>query len=436
MAYSFKGGIHPSPHKSETSHKKIEVLKPPPVVVMPMQMHIGMACEPLVKVGQRVLMGEKIGDSNAFVSAPIHASISGTVVDISKKLHPSGSRVMSVTIENDYQDEAIELTPHRNYDDLSLNEMLAIVRDAGIVGHGGAAFPTHAKLSSAIGKIDTIILNGAECEPYITSDHRVMLEHSGEIVGGARALLKIFGKVDLYIGIEENKKDAIQVMRNAIGDDDRIKVATLLTKYPQGSEKQLIKAITGREVPPGKLPADARCMVTNVDTATSIYRAFEGGMPVIRRVVTVSGSAVAVPKNLHVRIGTQLRYLVEAVGGFREEPQKMIMGGPMMGLSQFSLEVPVIKATNAFLAFSENEDRRVSNPVCIRCGRCIRACPMRLLPTYIYQNAAAGNYEICEKLNVTDCMECGACTFECPGSLHLTQTFRMAKAKVLENKKK
>jgi len=343
---------------------------------------------------------------------------------------------MAVFIENDGKDELYDLEPQDDWESMSADALTGFVREAGIVGHGGAAFPTQVKIRSAIGKVDTLIINGAECEPYISSDHRCMLENTKEIVGGAKILLKMFPEASCLIAIESNKPDAIEAISKAIEKDSRMQVATLKTKYPQGSEKQLIKSVTGREVPPGALPVNAGCLVLNVETTAAIYRAIVQGRPVVRRVVTVAGSAVAQPKNLKVRVGTPLKYLIEAAGGFIEEPQKIIMGGPMMGLSQFSLDVPVIKGTNALLAFAANEDRRVEEPKCIRCGRCVQVCPMRLLPTYMYLYASKDNYEECDRLHVNDCMECGACTFECPGSLHLTQMFRVAKGKVMERRKK
>ena len=432
MAHSFRGGIHPDPHKETTAGRAIEALPAPPTVQIPMSMHIGVPAEPLVKAGEHVKMGQKIGDTDAFVSVPVHATVSGTVKSVGMALHPNGARVVSVIIENDGQDELEPLARAMEWQMMTQDEMIALIREAGIVGHGGAAFPTHVKIRSALGKVDTMIINAAECEPYITSDHRVMLEYADDVVAGIRILLRIFSRIRCIIAVENNKPDAVESLRRAIGADNRIKIDLLKTKYPQGGEKQLIRAVTGREVPPGKLPADAGCVVFNVDTVAAINRAFTQGLPDIQRVVTVSGSAITTPKNLLVRVGTPLSALVAACGGYREEPQKMVMGGPMMGVAQFSDEVPVIRGTNAFLAFSENEDRRVNDPVCIRCGRCVQVCPMRLLPTYLYLYASHDMWDECERMHVADCMECGACTFECPGSLHLTQMFRVAKAKAME----
>jgi len=436
MSHSFRGGIHPDPHKDETKNCAIQSLAPPELVVIPMSMHIGIPCQPLVQVGDKVRMGQKIGDCDQYLSVPVHASVSGTVKAVAPAPHPTGASIMSVTIENDGLDTPIELQPQDDWQNMTADAITAVIREAGIVGHGGAAFPTHAKIRSAMGRVDTMIINGAECEPYITSDYRIMMEYPEEVVQGIQVLLQIFPGVRCFVAIENNKPEAMESMRRAIGSDARIQVTELKTKYPQGSEKQLIQSVTGREVPPGKLPADTGCVVFNVDTAAAVCRAVIKGMPVIRRIVTVAGSAVTTPKNFRVRIGTLLNHVLTGADGFCEEPKKIIMGGPMMGVSQSSTGVPVMKGTNAVLAFAGNEDRRRENPVCIRCGRCIQVCPMRLLPTYLYLYAMKGNFAECDHLHVTDCMECGACTFECPGSLHLTQTFRMAKGKVMEQRKK
>ncbi|MCI6908195.1 MAG: electron transport complex subunit RsxC [Clostridiaceae bacterium] len=436
MSASFRGGIHPEPHKESTSRKRVEVLPPPRELIFPMSMHIGVPCEPAVQKGDRVLRGQKLGDSAAFISAPVHASVSGVVTAVEKRLHSSGAKLLSVVVENDGLDTPAPVSGVPDWENAEPDALIAAIRECGIVGHGGAAFPTHAKLRSAVGPVDTLIINAAECEPYITADHRALLERSAEIVGGMRVLRRIFGQVRVCLAIEKNKPDAIALMRRAMKNDPGFEVVELETKYPQGGEKQIIRAITGREVPPGKLPSEAGCCVMNVDTSAAVWRAVAEGVPDTERIVTISGSAIAVPKNLLVRVGTPVSALVAAAGGFAVPPQKFIMGGPMMGSAQFSLDVPVLKATNAVLFFSENEDRRVRTPVCIRCGRCISVCPMRLLPTYMYMNAMRGRWGECEALNVMDCMECGACTYECPGSLHLTQTFRVAKARVIERRKK
>ncbi|MBQ9535467.1 MAG: electron transport complex subunit RsxC [Clostridia bacterium] len=436
MAFTFKGGIHPDDGKRFTAAKQIELLNAPTHVVLPMTMHIGAPCAPLVKVGDHVCLGQKIADTEAPVSAPIHASVSGTVTEIAPKLHPNGSMVQCIVIENDFQDEPDPSIHALDPDTLTTDEMVAAIREAGIVGHGGAAFPTHTKILSALNKIDNILINGAECEPYITSDYRILLEYPWEVVGGAKILLRMFGLNEVKLGVEMNKQDAFPVLKEYLPQDESIKLCPLTTKYPQGAEKQLIYALTGREVPSGKLPADAGCAVFNVDTAAAIYRLFATGMPVIRRIVTVAGSAIANPKNLEVRVGTPIDQLIAACGGFSEPPNKLLMGGPMMGISLVSDEVPVIKGTNAILAFCKNECVTAKNPVCIRCGKCLAACPMRLAPTYIYNYALKRNVAELERYNTLDCIECGACTYVCPGKLPLVQGIRSGKQLVTDERRK
>jgi len=433
LSNSFFGGVHPNDGKAATSKVASQKLPPPPQVVIPMSLHIGAPCTPTVTAGDTVSLGQIIGDSKAPVSAPIHASVSGKVVAVEPRLHPNGSMVMSVVIENDGLDTLHESVVPHDREDLTDPEVLTgIIRRAGIVGMGGATFPTAFKISSGLGKVDTVIINAAECEPYITSDHRTMLEHPDEVLEGIRILTRVFGLPLAHVGIEKNKPDAIELLSKKCGDD--IKIVPLHTRYPQGAEKQLIQSITGREVPPGGLPADVGCVVFNVFTAYSVYRAVYEGMPVIERVVTVAGDCVSTPSNFICRIGTPLEYVFEAAGGFKTPPKKVLMGGPMMGVAQFDLSAPVIKGTNALLAFSGKEDRNVDNPTCIRCGKCAEVCPMRLVPMYMYMYERKNDLESLEKLHVTDCIECGACTYTCPGRLHLTQSFRTAKEKLRAEK--
>jgi electron transport complex protein RnfC len=438
MIFPFQGGVHPEGHKDATRQKPIEPLPPPARVVLPVSMHIGAPCEPVVKVGQRVLLGEKIAVSASPVSAPVHASVSGTVAAVEACPHPNGGRMLAVVLENDGADTPHpDIRPFGSAETLTAEELIAIVRDAGLVGLGGAAFPTHTKIASGLGKVDTLIVNGAECEPYITSDHRVMLETPEEILGGVRALMKIYGLESAVIAVETNKPDAVEALRRTLPRrGDGVRVAPLATRYPQGAEKQLIRAVTGREVPPGALPAGVGAAVFNVDTVASIHRAVTTGMPLLRRIVTVSGSAVSNPKNLSVRIGTPLRAVFEATGGFREQPFKIIMGGPMMGVAQHNLDAPVVKGTNALLAFSRGEGKPEKEPVCIRCGRCVSACPMRLLPVYLYHYEQKNMLAECEQMRVNDCIECGSCSYICPGRLHLVHSFRTAKQKIREAQKR
>ena len=437
MAFKFRGGIHPNDQKAATNDKPIEKVKAPTLVHLPVSMHIGAPCSPLVKVGDTVKVGQKIADTEAFVSAPIHASISGTVKAVAPRLHPNGTKVMTITIENDFKDEPFEgLTPY-DLSKMTPDEIVKAVREGGIVGHGGATFPAHIKISSGLGKVDTIIINGAECEPYITSDHRLLLEQPEKLIEGINVLIKAFGVENVLIGVEENKKNAFDKTNEVIkAKNSPAKLVPLHTRFPQGAEKQLIYALTKREIPSGKLPSDVGCAVFNVDTAIAIDTLIDTGMPVIRRIVTVSGSAVANPKNLHSPIGTPIEHLINECGGLKEEPNKLLMGGPMMGNAQFTLDIPVIKGTNAFLALSGQEDRRVKNPACLRCGKCVHVCPMGLSPVYMNLYANKALHEQYEEIGGLDCMECGSCSYECPARVQLVQNFRATKQKILASKRK
>ena len=436
MAHTFKGGIHPHDMKAATCGKAIELLPAPARVVIPMSMHIGAPCSPIVNVGDHVCLGQKIAEAQAPVSSPVHASVSGTVVEIAPKPHSYGSDILSIVIENDFKDEVDPSIKPLDIDTMTSEEIVEAVRQAGIVGHGGATVPTHIKISSGLGKVDNVLINCAECEPYITSDHRILLEYPWEVVGGAKILQKVFGVKEVKLGIELNKQDTFDGLKQYLPEDGSVKIYPLVTKYPQGSEKHLILALTGREVPSGKLPADAGCAVFNTDTCAAIYRLFNTGMPVIRRIVTVTGSAVANPKNLEARIGTPVSTLFEAAGGFNESPKKMVMGGPMMGMAIYSLDVPVIKGSNGLLAFCKDEGDVSNATKCIRCGKCVDACPVRLMPTYLYQASQKGTVADMEEFNALDCIECGSCSFVCPAKLPLVQGIRCAKQLVMEERKK
>lgn len=428
---SFKGGVHPKDKKSLTAAKSIQLLTPPSELIYPMAQHIGAPCTPCVKVGDYVKMGQKIGDSDAFVSAPVHASVSGTVKAIKPCPVPNGSMVESVIIENDFTDTPDDSIVPIDYKEVNPEDIPKLIREAGVVGMGGATFPTHVKLMPPEGKvIDTVIVNGAECEPYITSDHRVMLETPEEVIEGLKIVLYRFGITNGHIAIEENKPDAIKLMKEKCAEEG-IKVDTLKKKYPQGSEKQLIKAVTKRKVPMGKLPADVGVVVINVDTCTAIARKFRYGTPLMRRIVTVAGNPFANNVNYKVRIGTPIEYIIEQNGGFSEEPKKIIIGGPMMGVAQFRLDVPVIKGTSAILALNEKEAQIPQEAPCIRCGKCVAHCPMGLMPLYLHEAAKKGDFEACEKYNITACLECGCCSYGCPSKRHLVQEIRVAKQAVL-----
>lgn len=437
MLHGFRGGIHPDDKKAATEQRSIEVLAAPERVFLPLSMHIGAPCQPLVHVGDTVGLGQKIADSESPVSSPVHASVSGKVAAIEAYPHPNGSLSQTVVIENDFQDTLHEsVRAHGSAESLSGEEITAIIHEAGIVGLGGATFPTHVKISSGLSKVDTLIINGAECEPYITSDFRIMMESPEEIIGGVRALMKVFSLTHAVIAIESNKLPAITRLRAILPrQDDSIRILTLHTRYPQGAEKQLIRSVTGREVPPGGLPAAVGCAVFSVATTAAIHRAITTGMPLVGRVVTVAGSAVSNPKNLQVRIGTPLAALFEAAGGLREQPKKILMGGPMMGVAQPDITAPVIKATNALLAFGAKEQAVSAHPTCIRCGKCVEVCPMHLMPIYLYMYAQKNRLEECRKLNVADCIECGSCSYTCPGRLYLVQSFRTVKQQLAAAKK-
>jgi len=435
---SFKGGTHPHDNKEYTADKPIYDLQASKIMVYPMSQHIGAPCDVLVKKGDRVLMGQKIGDSTAFVSAPIHSTVSGTVINVEPRLHPNGTKVVSVVVENDYKDELTEdIKEYHDTDNLTKDEKLAIIKEAGIVGHGGATFPCHIKLNPPKDKkIDCCIVNGAECEPYLTSDYRVMLETPELVLNGLREIMSILGVTKAYIGIENNKMEAIKIMSDMAKKYEGIEVCALKTKYPQGSEKHLIKALTGREVPSGKLPADVGVVVNNIDTCTSVYNAIVYRQSVMTRVVTVSGDAIRKPSNFKVRIGTAFKDILEAAECDFENTKKIIMGGPMMGIAQYSTDAPTIKGTSAILAFKEDDLSKHDTVNCVKCGECVRSCPMKLVPAQLNSYAKLNDTEKLEKLHIMDCIECGICSYTCPCRNPITQNIKIAKAKLREQKMK
>lgn len=430
MNHKFYGGVHPAEHKEATERKPVVPLEEAPAqVVIPMSMHVGAPCKPIVAVGDEVTVGQKIGEI-AGLGAPIHASVSGKVVAVEPRPHPGGDVMMSVVIENDFKDTPHPSIVHRdNVDALTSQEIIDIVKEAGITGMGGAGFPTHVKLSGAVGKADTIILNGAECEPYITADHRLMLERGEAVIGGARFIMKALGLKEATIGIEGNKLDAVEHLKSLLPNGDTsIHVETLKTRYPQGAEKQLIQRVTGREVPPGGLPADVGCTVFNVATAAAIYDAVTEGKPLTHRNVTITGGAIERPMNVNAPIGTPVEHLIKMAGGFKTQPQRLLMGGPMMGNPQYDLTAPMFKGTNCILALTDAEAAiQDTEQTCLRCGRCVNACPMHLMPLYMHMYAEKRAWHELEGYNIMDCMECGSCNYICPGRLHLVQSFRMTK---------
>ncbi len=437
-ALTFKRGIHPNESKHLTEHKAINTILPTGDLVYPMVQHIGAPCKPIVAKGDYVFAGQKIGEAQGFISSPIHSSVSGIVKNVTEVLHPNGFKCEAVIVENDEKYAVLDSIVQRtNVESLSKEEIIEIVKEAGIVGMGGAGFPTYVKLSPpADKKIDHIILNGAECEPFITSDHRIMLEETDKIILGLQLILKIFPEAKGYIGIEDNKPDAIKVLQDATKDIDNIEVSVVKSKYPQGAEKQLIYSITKREVPSGGLPADVGCIVQNIDTVVAIWRAVYEGMPLVRRVVTVSGGAIKDPQNFQVKLGVSYRELIEAAGGFTEEPAKVISGGPMMGFAMYSIDAPVIKGTSSILCLTKNEVSVEEEKNCIRCGKCATYCPMNLQPIELNKYSLAGEAENFEKFRGMDCIECGACSYVCPSKRHLLQSIRTGKKAVLANRKK
>ncbi len=427
---TFSGGIHPSGKKSATKQKPLISMDAPELLYFPLNQHIGAPLTPCVSVGDRVLKMQKIADAEAFMSAPLHSSVSGKVKDIGLYLNHSNSKVMTIVIENDGLYEEAEPIHKKSLDDLSPNEMRQIVKEAGIVGLGGAAFPTHVKLSPPEDKkITHLIINAAECEPYLTSDRRVMMEKPDEVIGGIKCLLRLLDLPECYIGIEDNAPEAIKLMsEKTVGTG--INIVPLKKKYPQGSEKQMIDAVTGKKVPMGKLPADVGCLVLNVGTAAQIYYALAYGAPLIKRVVTVSGDAVANPSNLLVPVGTPFSAVIDACGGLKEDVKKIIMGGPMMGISVISPEVPVVKGTSGILLFSEKYTKAEAERACIRCGRCVSVCPMKLMPTTLDMYSRKGDTDTLIRENIMNCMECGSCTYVCPSKRFLVQSIRVGKQRV------
>lgn len=424
----FKGGIKPGHHK-KTSELKTEKMPLPTKVIIPMLQHLGAPCTPIVKKGERVLVGQKIGDSDKLISAPIHSSVSGIVSDIKSVLYSSGIEVMAVEIKPDGLQEVHESVVPPKYTDRE--SLVKCIRDSGLVGLGGAGFPTSVKLSPPPGKtLDILVINGAECEPFITSDYREMMENPEGIIEGTKRIMEITGIRSAFIGIESNKSDAIEKISFLLKESEQIKVVPLRTRYPQGGEKQLIYAVTGRVVPAGKLPSDVGVLAQNVATAAFVAEYLKTGMPLIKKKITVDGGAVVHPKNVEVLIGTPLKEVFEFCGGFGEEPRKIIMGGPMMGVAQFSLDSTVLKQNNALLALTDAETVESIESVCIRCSKCVAACPMSLLPLYINANVSRGDFEETKKYHVNDCIECGCCSFVCPASRHLVQSIRYAKAEL------
>ena len=432
MKHLFFGGIHPKYNKElSTGVVDFRTLEPNTVVV-PMLQHIGAPCTPLVAVGERVLKGQKIGDGEG-LCVPVHASVSGTVIAVEPRPHVSGRDVMAVVIENDFRYDAITVNPVSGQDE---DAVLHAIREAGIVGMGGAAFPGNVKALSALGHVDTLIANACECEPYITADDFLLRARAEQVLEGMQIIRGLLKPERVVLAVEDNKKEAIANVKSLMSRYPGVELAVLPTRYPQGAEKQLIVAVTGREVPSGKLPVNVGCLVFNVSTYAAIYRAVKLGQPLTERLVTVSGETVGQPQNFQVPIGTPIHDLIEQAGGLTDATERVICGGPMMGVAQGDLAAPVVKATNAILCLPKDRNGAAENPVCLRCGKCVGVCPMHLQPLYMYRYTNCENVKELNRLGVLDCIECGCCSFTCPGKLPLVATFRKGKALVRAQKAK
>ncbi len=435
---TFKGGVHPYEGKELSENKPTQILMPKGDMVYPMSQHIGAPATPLVKKGDKVLAGQKIGEASGFISANVICSVSGTVKAVEPRRVASGAMVNSVVVENDGEYQGVDgMGADRDPSKLSKQEIRDIVKEAGIVGLGGAGFPTHVKLTPKDeNAIEYVLINAAECEPYLTSDYRMMLEEPEKLIGGLKVMLQLFEKAKGVIGIENNKPEAIKKIQEMVKDEPRIEVCELQTKYPQGGERSLINAITGRKVNSSMLPADAGCIVDNVDTVIAIYMAVCKTTPLMRRIVTVTGDAIANPQNYNVKIGTNFQELVEAAGGFKGEPEKLIAGGPMMGMALFGLDIPVTKTNSALLCMTKDEVAANEPTPCIRCGKCVSVCPSHIVPVMMMKAALKGDCEKFEKLNGMECVECGSCAFICPAKRPLTQAFKEMRKTVAANRRK
>lgn len=438
MKLTFKGGIHPYEGKELTMDKEVKEYLPKGDMVFPLSQHIGAPSNPVVKKGDRVLAGQLIAEAVGFVSANIHSSVSGTVKCIEPRLTASGSKVNSIVIENDNLYEYAEFTGNsKSLEELSREEVLDAIKAAGIVGMGGAGFPTNVKLSpKEPDKIDTIIVNASECEPYLTSDYRRIMDEADKVIEGLRIVLTLFPGSKGIIAVEDNKPKAIKLLNEKLKGDSQIIVNSLKTKYPEGAERQLIYANTGRYINSKMLPADAGCIVHNVDTVYAICEAVREGRPLMERLVTVTGDAIAEPCNLCIKIGTSYSELIEAAGGFKGEPEKIISGGPMMGKAIYTTDIPATKSTSAILCMTKDEVSQYEESPCIRCGRCVSVCPGMVMPNKLANMVEHNEMDAFVEAGGMECCECGCCSYVCPAKRHLTQTIAGARKLVLANKKK
>ena len=434
---TFKGGIHPNDGKSLAKDKAIVTVMPKGDLIYPLSQHIGAPASPIVSVGDHVLKGQKIAEAGGFVSAPIHASVSGTVKAIEPHFNPTGSKVNCIVVENDGEYQEVPYAPAKPLDELTKEEILNLISEAGIVGMGGAGFPTKVKLSpKEPEKIEYVIANCAECEPYITADYRRMLENPEEFVSGMKVVLKLFDNAKGIFGVEDNKPDCIAKLKELTKDEPRMEVLALKTKYPQGAERQLIFATTGRAINSSMLPADAGCVVDNVETLIGIHHAVIDGRPVMERIVTVSGDGVKDPGNFKVLFGTNQRELVEAAGGFLGEPEKVISGGPMMGFAMFTLDTPITKTSSSILCLTKDEVAANEPSACINCGRCVEVCPSRIIPSRLADFAEHHNEEAFTKWEGLECVECGSCSYVCPAKRQLKQAIGSMRKIALANRRK
>lgn len=432
---TFRKGVHPQELKELTEKKPVEIMPLPDEVFVPLQQHIGVPCQPLVEKDQEVKTGQVIGSSEKFVSSPIHSPITGKVKTVNKFQHPLGMHVTMIHIVRSEGDESWETLPKADvWQDSTIDVLRKMIRDAGIVGLGGAAFPTHVKLSPPVEKIiDSFILNGCECEPYLTADHRAMLEFSEKIMTGMAIISKILGVKDTFIAIENNKPDAISAMQKICAVKyPEVKVVPLQVKYPQGAEKMLIDAILKRRVPAGGLPMDVGVVVNNIGTAIAVAEAVTEGKPLVQRIVTVTGDGIKEPKNVMVRIGTTFKHVLDFCGGIRENTTQIFMGGPMMGFSQSNLSVPCVKATSGIVCLTDRNTIQGKTYPCIKCGNCVSVCPMNLMPTTLTHMVKAAKWEESQQLGILNCIECGSCSFSCPSRIPLVQWLRVGKLKVTE----
>lgn len=428
----FRGGIHPRDNKERTAHKASEKAPIPQKVWLPLIQNTGLPAKIIVSIGDKVKVGTKIAEAQGNISVPVHASISGKVTDISEYNHPIlPTRILTCVIESDQKDSWENNIKERGYNTFSNEELVTIIRDAGIVGLGGGAFPTHVKITPSLEKpIDTLIINGCECEPYLTADHRLMLEKSNEIAVGVKIIAKICDVKRIIIAIENNKLDAIEMMKRTIPQNDGYSVIALKTSYPQGAEKQLIKTLLNRLVPAKGLPMDVGTLVHNVATCYAVYEACRFNKPLVERLITLTGSGIKVPKNLWVRLGTPLSDLVNFCNGYTEKPAKIIFGGPMMGITQYNDEMPITKGTSGVIVLTNKEIIIQEEGPCIRCGRCIETCPMSLLPCEINNFVKKRDFAKAKSYNVLDCIECGSCAYGCPAKIKLVHAFKFAKNEI------